>query len=167
MPLSFLPHRKSGKMIWLRWPKVCPWFLGTFLSNPSGCRRKIFSRFAGDFTWYPWDLCRKVRDSQGKERRKSQGIQIELTGGNPGMGCYQKRDVATGLHNMPVIGSPLWHPLHFSWRNSKYRFISLILQHLEQGDGSSEPIVNFSIDFLPRLKSRWPTPQMFMEICEG
>ena len=74
---------KSGKMIWLRWTKVCPWFLGI---KPSGCRCKIFPRFARDFTRYPSDLCHEVRESQGKLRRKvreSQGIQIELTGGNP------------------------------------------------------------------------------------
>ncbi len=32
-----------------------------------------FPRFARDFTRYPSDLCREVRESQGKVRRKSQG----------------------------------------------------------------------------------------------
>ncbi len=50
------------------------------------CRLKIFPRFARDFMWYPLDLCCKVKESQGKVRRKSQGIHIELSGGNPDLG---------------------------------------------------------------------------------
>ncbi len=53
---------KSGKMIWLRWPKVCPWFLGIFLLKINGCGYKISSRFARDFTRYSSDLCREVRE---------------------------------------------------------------------------------------------------------
>ncbi len=44
---------------------------------------KISPCFAQDFMRYPSDLCREVRESQGKVCWKSQGIQIELTGGNP------------------------------------------------------------------------------------
>ncbi len=51
--------RELGKMIWPRWPKVCPWFLGIFLQKPNGCRYKIFPRFAHDFTWYLSNLCRE------------------------------------------------------------------------------------------------------------
>ncbi len=60
-------------MIWLRSPNVCQWFLGIFSYKPIGCRSKIFPRFPPDFTWYPSDLCREVRESQGKVCRKSQG----------------------------------------------------------------------------------------------
>ncbi len=43
---------QSGKMVWLRWTKFCPWFLGIILWKPKGCRYKILPRFTQNFMSY-------------------------------------------------------------------------------------------------------------------
>ncbi len=63
---------KSRKMIWLRWPKVCPWFLGIFCVKTQWLQVQNFSSLHWGFHAISIKsvMWAEVRESQGKVHRK-------------------------------------------------------------------------------------------------
>ncbi len=77
---------KSGNFDLAYVNQILPYISRFIFVKPYVCRYKIFPHFAWIFIRYLLDSCLEVRESQGKwprNVRESQGIQIELTGGNP------------------------------------------------------------------------------------